>query len=170
VILGLGRYYAGPASRGAAAPGLRRLVRTWLLNPPVVAGVLAISLRLLGIDIRDLVSPLGPVMGLATGIIGFVQLGLAIPLRPLVHDRAELWRAIVTVLLRLAMGPLLLFLLGETVDIHIPGVFFLLAAMPVAFNTMVISAVFDLHDELTRLLIFISTPLVIAGVLIWQMA
>ena len=40
VILGLGRHYAGPNSRGGAAPGVGRLLRTWVFNPPVVAGVL----------------------------------------------------------------------------------------------------------------------------------
>jgi len=54
--------------------------------------------------------------------------------------------------------------------INIPGVFLLLAAMPVAFNTLVVSAVFDLDRELARLLVAVSTPLVIAGVLIWQLA
>jgi predicted permease len=45
----------------------------------------------------------------------------------------------------------------------------LLAAMPVAFYTMVVSAVFDLDKELARLLVAVSTPLVVAGVLLWQL-
>ena len=170
VVLGLGRHYAGPRSRGAAAPGLRRLIRSWLLNPPVVAGVVAVALRLLGVDISDLVAPFGPAMGVAIGLLGFVQLGLATPLTPLAHDRAELWRALVTLVLRCGLAPLILFAMGWLAGVHIPGVFLLLAAMPVAFNTMVVAAVFDLDAELARLLIAVSTPLVIAGVLVWQMA
>ena len=170
VVLGLGRHYAGPSSRGAAAPGLRRLIRSWLLNPPVVAGVVAVALRLLGVDISDLVAPFGPAMGVAIGLLGFVQLGLATPLTPLAHDRAELWRALVTLVLRCGLAPLILFAMGWLAGVHIPGVFLLLAAMPVAFNTMVVAAVFDLDAELARLLIAVSTPLVIAGVLVWQMA
>ena len=46
--------------------------------------------------------------------------------------------------------------------------FILLAAMPVAFYTMVVSAVFDMDRELARLLVVVSTVLVIAGVLVWQ--
>jgi len=49
-------------------------------------------------------------------------------------------------------------------------VFLLLAAMPVAFNTLVVAAVFDLDRELARLLVAVSTPLVIGGFLIWQLA
>jgi hypothetical protein len=33
---------------------------------------------------------------------------------------------------------------------------------------MVVSAVFDLERELARLLVAVSTPVVIAGVLVWQ--
>jgi len=170
VVLGLGRHYAGPRSHGAAAPGLRRLIRSWLLNPPVVAGVVAVALRLLGVDISDLVAPFGPAMGVAIGLVGFVQLGLATPLTPLAHDRAELWRALVTLVLRCGLAPLILFAMGWLAGVHIPGVFLLLAAMPVAFNTMVVAAVFDLDAELARLLIAVSTPLVLAGVLVWRMA
>ena len=168
VILGLGRHYAGPASRSTPAPGARRLIRSWLLNPPVVAGAIAVALRLLHVDITALVSPIGPVMGLVFGLLGFLQLGLATPLKPLAHDRGELWRAGLTIVLRSVMAPLILFGIGGLLGVHIPGVFLLLAAMPVAFNTMVVSAVFDLDTELARLLIAVSTPLVVAGVLIWQ--
>ncbi len=58
--------------------------------------------------------------------------------------------------------------MGWVTGIHIPGVFLLLAAMPVAFYTMVVSAVFDMERELARLLVVVSTVLVIAGVVVWQ--
>jgi predicted permease len=64
--------------------------------------------------------------------------------------------------------PLVLLASGWVAGVHIPGVFLLLAAMPVAFYTMVVSAVFDMERELARLLVVVSTPAVIAGVLIWQ--
>jgi predicted permease len=169
VVLGLGRHYAGPSSRAAPAPGWRRLIRSWLVNPPVVAGAAAVALRLLGVDISGLVTPFGPAMGLAIGLIGFVQLGLSTPLKAPVHDWAEVWRALGTIGLRCGMAPLILFGLGRLLGVSIPGVFLLLAAMPVAFNTMVVAAVFDLDAELARLMIAVSTPLVIAGVLVWRL-
>jgi predicted permease len=170
VILGLGRHYAGPDSLGRQATGLRDLLRSWFVNPPVVAGAAAVALRLVGVDLSAAVSHYGTTVGLLTGFVGFTQLGLAISLEPLRHDRGDVWRTAVTVVLRSSVGPLVLLLIGWVAGIHIPGVFLLLAAMPVAFYTMVVSAVFDMDRELARLLVVVSTVLVVAGVLVWQLA
>ena len=169
VILGLGRRYAGPDSLGRQATGLRDLLRSWFVNPPVLAGAAAVALRLAGVDLSPVVSHYGTTVGLLTGFVGFTQLGLAISLAPLRHDRGDVWRAAVTVVLRSGVGPILLLLIGWVAGIHIPGVFLLLAAMPVAFYTMVVSAVFDMDRELARLLVAVSTVLVVAGVLVWQL-
>ena len=169
VILGIARHYAGPQSRGGRALGVRQVLRTWLLNPPVVVGAAAVTLRLLGVDLTVVLDPIGPVVGLLIGFVGFLQLGLAISLEPLRHDRGDLWRGAVTVVLRCAVAPVILLVLGWLAGVHIPAVFLLLAAMPVAFYTMVVAAVFDLDKELARLLVAVSTPLVIAGVLLWQL-
>ena len=169
VVLGLGRHYAGPHSRGLRAPGLRKLARSWLLNPPMIAGVAAVALRLLGVDISAVVAPVGPAAGLMFGLVGFLQIGLAISLEPLAHDRGDVGRAAVTIALRCGLMALTLLALGWLFGVRIPGVFLLLAAMPVAFNTLVVAAVFDLDRELARLLVAVSTPLVIGGVLIWQL-
>ena len=170
VILGLGRHYAGPDSLGRQATGLHDLLRSWFVNPPVLAGAAAVALRLAGVDLSPVVSHYGTTVGLLTGFVGFTQLGLAISLAPLRHDRGDVWRTAVTVVLRSSVGPVVLLLIGWIAGIHIPGVFILLAAMPVAFYTMVVSAVFDMDRELARLLVVVSTVLVIAGVLVWQVA
>jgi len=170
VILGLGRHYAGPDSLGRQATGLHDLLRSWFVNPPVLAGATAVALRLAGVDLSPVVSHYGTTVGLMTGFVGFTQLGLAISLAPLRHDRGDVWRIAVTVVLRSSVGPVVLLLIGWIAGIHIPGVFILLAAMPVAFYTMVVSAVFDMDRELARLLVVVSTVLVIAGVVIWQVA
>lgn len=169
VMLGLGRHYAGPHSRGLRAPGLRKLVRSWLVNPPVIAGGVAVALRVAGADLTPYVAPIGPFVGLLFGLVGFLQIGLAVSLEPLAHDRSELWRAAVTIALRCGLLAVVLLALGRLTGVPIPGVFLLLAAMPVAFNTLVVSAVFDLDRELARLLVAVSTPLVIAAVLLWQL-
>jgi predicted permease len=147
-----------------------QVLRSWLLNPPVIAGAVAVTLRLLGVDIAGVVKPVGPVVGMLFGFVGFLQVGLAVSLEPLRHDRGDLWRTAVTVALRSGLMPLVLLLLGWLAGVDIPGVFLLLAAMPVAFYTMVVAAVFDLDRGLARLLVAVSTPAVIAGVLLWQMA
>ncbi len=168
VVLGLARHYAGPRSRGGAAPGLRQLFRSWLLNPPVVVGAVAVALRLLGVDITALVAPIGSVVGLVIGFIGFLQLGLAISLEPLRHTRGDVWRTAVTVVLRSCLAPLVLFGLGRLTGIAVPGVLLLLSAMPVSFYSLIVSTVFDLDRELARLIVAVSTVTVIAGVVVWQ--
>lgn len=169
VAIGVARRFAGPASRAPAAPGWPAVVRSWLVNPPVAAGALAVAIRAAGVDLQSVVAPVGPYVGLAFGVLGFLQLGVAMPLRRLVHGRAELRRAAVTLALRCGAAPLVLFTLGKITGVDVPAVYLLLAAMPVAFNTLIISRVFDLNTELARLLIVVSTPLVIGGVLLWQM-
>jgi predicted permease len=168
VILGLGRHYAGPRSRVPRALGVGQVLKTWLLNPPVVVGAVAVALRLLGVDLTIAVRHMGPVVGMLIGFVGFVQLGLAISLEPLRHGRGDVWRTAVTVALRSGLMPFVLLLFGWLAGVHIPGVFLLLAAMPVAFYTMVVAAVFDQDRELARLLVAVSTVLVIAGVVVWQ--
>ena len=169
VILGLARHYAGPGSRQRRAHGLRQSLRTWLLNPPVLVGVAAVALRLLGVDLTAAVRPVGPVVGIVIGLVGFLQLGLAISLAPLRHDRGDLWRTAVTIALRSGAMVLLLLAIGRLAGVAIPGPFLLQAAMPVAFYCMVVSAVFDMDRELARLLVAVSTPAVIAAVAIWQL-
>ncbi len=168
VAIGVARRFAGPASRAPAALRFRDVLRSWIVNPPVAVGAVAVALRLAGIDLSDVVEPIGPYAGLAFGVLGFLQLGVAMPLKRLAHGRADVYRAAVTLALRCGAAPLVLYLAGRITGADIPGVYLLLAATPVAFNTMIVSRVFDLDAELARLLIVTSTPLVIAGVLIWQ--
>ena len=49
----------------------------------MIVGAAAVALRLLGVDITALVEPVGPVVGLLIGFVGFLQLGLAVSLEPL---------------------------------------------------------------------------------------
>jgi len=169
VAVGVARRFAGPASRAAAATGMAGVVRSWLLNPPVAAGVVAIALRLAGADLSAFVEPAGPYLGLAVGVLGFLQLGVAMPLERLSHGRADAGRAAATIALRCVAAPLVLLGLARLAGVAVPGVFLLLAAMPVAFNTLIVSRVYDLDTELARLLIVVSTPLVIGVVLLWQL-
>jgi predicted permease len=168
VSVGVARRFAGQGSHGRAAPGWLALVRTWLVNPPLVAGLLAVALRAGGVDLRDVVAPLGPAVGLAIGLFGFVQIGLATPLTSLNHNVADLWRAGATLLMRCGVAPLTLYLTGRLTGVGVPSVFLLLAATPVAFHTMVLARVYALNLGLQRLLILVSTPTVIVAVVAWH--
>ena len=67
------------------------MVRSWLLNPPVIAGAAAVALRLLGVDIAAVVSPYGPAVGLLFGFVGFLQVGLAVS-TPVIIAGFLLWQ------------------------------------------------------------------------------
>jgi predicted permease len=170
VSVGVARRFAGEGSHGPAAPGRRALLRTWLVNPPVAAGLLAIALRAAGVDLRDVVAPLGPAVGLAIGLFGFVQIGLATPLTRLRHGLDDLGRTGATLLMRCGVAPLALYLTGRLAGVPVPPVFLLLAATPVAFHTMVLARVYALNLDLQRLLILVSTPAVIVAVVVWHAA
>lgn len=163
---GLARHYAGPGSRAPSEPGLSSLLRAWVLNPPVAAGVAALALHYVGVDLRHLVAPLGPPAGLATGMFGFFQVGLATSLERVAHRLTDLVPAGTTLTLRCAVSPLLLFALARVAGVHMPGVCLLLAATPVAFNTIILARVYDLDSALLRLVVAVSTPLVIVAVLV----
>jgi predicted permease len=160
------RHYAGPDSLAQSEPGLWSLARGWLVNPLVASGAVALALRLSGVDLHHVVAPLGPPAGLAVGMFGFFQLGLATPLEPLAHRLADLPAVLATLALRCAVAPLLLLSLSHVAGVHVPGVCLLLAATPVAFNPIILARVFDLDAAMLRLVVAISTPLVIVGVLI----
>jgi len=160
------RHYAGPASLAQSEPGAWALMRGWVANPLVAAGALALALHFSGVDLRHAVAPLGTPAGLATGMFGFFQLGLATPLEPLAHRLADLPAAVAILALRCAVAPLLLLALAHLAGVHMPGVCLLLAATPVAFNSIILARVFDLDAAMLRLVVAISTPLVIVGVLV----
>lgn len=160
------RHYAGPDSLAQSEPGPWSLLLGWVVNPLVAAGAAALALRFSGVDLRHVVAPLGPPAGLTTGMFGFFQLGLATPLEPIAHRLADLAPAVATLALRCAVAPLLLLGLAHVAGVHMPGVCLLLAATPVAFNSIILARVYDLDTAMLRLVVAISTPLVIVGVLI----
>jgi hypothetical protein len=163
---GVARYYAGPDSRAQSEPGMSSMVRGWVVNPLVASGIAALALHYSGIDLRHVVAPFGPPAGLATGMFGFFQLGLATPLERLAHRFAELAPAAATLTLRCAVAPLLLLGLACLAGVHMPSVYLLLAATPVAFNPIILARVYDLDAAMLRMLVVVSTPLWIIAVLI----
>jgi predicted permease len=142
--------------RAAPRSGRQRLAVIFL-NPPLIAAVAAIALRIGGIDVSGAVEPLGQIGSALIGPVGFLLLGLALPLAPPVHDVIELRRAAGALLIRFAVSPLLLLACGTALGASIPDAFYLGAAMPCAFNLVVLARVFDLRPQLMRLLVVGST-------------
>jgi len=150
-------------NRDAGERGRRRL---WLVaaNPPLLAAVLAIGLRLGGVDVDGLAEPLGRLAGAIVGPAGFFLLGLALPLERPSHDLAELRRASGVLAIRFAVAPLALYALGRAIGAEVPDAFLLGAAMPSAFHLLILARVFDVRPHLMRLLVLGSTVPAVAAV------
>jgi predicted permease len=147
--------------------GLRAALRT-ALNPPVVAAVTAIGLRIAGVDLRDLATSLGHAAGAASGPVGLLQLGMALPLERVSHGVRDLRLASLALGLRHGAAPLIVYALGVATGVDVPAVFILAAAAPVAFHIVTLSRVFGLRSDLVRLLVVTSTvvggALMVAGI------
>jgi len=135
-----------------------------LLNPPLWALALALVLRLTGVHIPHI----GRVENVAAALIGplgFLMLGISLPLVAIEHDLLELARATGAMVLKIGIGPLVLFAVGAAIGAHISSTYYLLAAMPPAFHLLTIARIYDMRPALMRLMIVAATiPVVIAVV------
>jgi predicted permease len=148
--------------RAPAAAGRRRRVAL-LLNPPIWAALLAVALRLAGVDIPGM-HRLQAACGDAIGPAGFLLLGLALPLGRLAHGADDLGRAAGVLVLKFAGGPLALYAVGRALGADIPHAFYLLAAMPSAFHLLVLARVYDVRPSLMRLLVVGSNAIAVVAV------
>lgn len=151
-------------THGHRAPALARgaRVRAALVNPPLVAAVAAASLRAAGVGVPGLGQAGAAAAGLI-GPIGFLLLGLSIPLERFEHGAAELRRATGALVVKFAGGPLLLLAAATALGAHPPAAFYLGAGMPCAFNLLAIARVYELRPRLMRLLVVGSTVPALAG-------
>jgi predicted permease len=138
-------------------------LRAVLVNPPLLAAVVAIGLRLNGVDVGGVVEPLGRAAAEIVGPAGFFLLGLVLPLEPPAHEAPELRKAAGVLAIRFAVAPLVLFAAGLTLGADVPAAFYLGATMPCAFHLLILARVFDVRPQLVRLLVVGSTvPAVVA--------
>jgi len=152
-------------NRNAGERGRRRLLLL-VGNSPLLAAVLAVGLRLGGVEVGGVAEPLGGVAGAVVGPAGFFLLGLALPLERPSHGLTELRRASGVLAIRFAVAPLALYGLGRAIGAEIPSAFLLGAAMPSAFHLLILARVFDLRPHLMRLLVLGSTVPAVAAVVV----
>jgi predicted permease len=150
---------------GLRSPSLsrRRRLRALFVNPPLVAAVAAIALRLGGVGVPGSATA-GAVAAALVGPAGFLLLGLSLPLERFEHGTRELGRAAGALAVRFAGGPLCLLAAATAFGAHVPAVFYLLSGMPSAFHLLVLARVYDVRPRLMRLLVVGSTLPAIAGV------
>ena len=100
------------SERPSRMGGVRAALRT-ALNPPLVAAVGAIVLRIVGVDLTDIARSLGHAAGAASGPVGLLQLGLGLPLERVSHGLRDLRLAAVALGIRHAVAPLMVFAMGR---------------------------------------------------------
>ena len=147
--------------------GRRSRLAAVLLNPPLWALAAALVLRALGVHIPHIHSVESGAAAVV-GPMGFLMLGISLPLEQVEHDLLDVARATGAMTLKVAVGPLILFALGTAVGAHIPATFYLLAAMPPAFHLLTVARVFDMRPALMRLMVVAATIPVVAAVAIWS--
>jgi predicted permease len=125
-------------------------------NPPAVAMAVAVAARLADIHVEGAIDA-RTALAAAVGPAGFFLLGSSLPLERVAHDAPELGRAAGALAIRFVGGPLALLVVALVLQIHVPHVFFLLAAMPPAFHLIVLARVYDVRPALTRLLVVGAT-------------
>jgi predicted permease len=104
------------------------------------------------------------VVGVTVGPLGFLLLGLSIPLAGAALGAGELGRGVAALAIRYVAGPVLLLAWGRTLGVSVPPVFVLAALTPAAAHLLVLSRLFSLRPALMRLLVLGSTVLTLTGV------
>lgn len=144
----------------------RGLLRSLLLNPPLWASLGTVLARVLFVEDPVQLDWLGTAVGQAVGPMGFLLLGLSVPLHGFSHDAREVGATLGAVLVRIALAPLILLGVGRVAGVDLPGAMYLIAAMPTAFHVVVLTRVYGLEASVVRLGVLVSTSVVVLAVLV----
>jgi predicted permease len=157
----------GPeADSRETAPGRApaSLVRQLLVNPPFAVAFAAIVYRVAFLDGPLELAAVGALIGHVIGPVGFLLLGLSVPLHGLSHGVREVLATAGAMLVRLAGAPALLWLWAVAAGANVPPALYLAAAMPTAFHTLVISREHGLEVAIVRLGVVVTTVAAVVGV------
>ncbi|MBC7645129.1 MAG: AEC family transporter [Thermoleophilia bacterium] len=160
-------HYARLSGEVSDAVAQRSLAHDLLVNPPLWAALGALLARATIVQqpVGNL-EWLGTSVGHVVGPVGFLLLGLSLPLERFSHDKSEVSRAAGAIAIRLFVGPLLLLMWAQVMHVHVPPVVYLIAGMPTAFHVLVITRLHGLDPPLIRLTVVASTVIAVVGVAI----
>lgn len=151
---------------GSVSPGVS-VLREMATSPPLLTVLVLLGLR--ATVLRDPIELewLGDLVGTVVGPVGFLLLGLSIPLGGFTHDRREVAETVGAVLVRIVVAPLLVFAVARMTDVDVPDSLYLIAAMPTAFHALVLSRLHDLEPAIVRLGVLVSSTVVVLATVIW---
>lgn len=159
------RYATPDASIDAEPPA--SAWRMLLMSPPLWSVAILIALRATVVTEPLELDALGAVVGAIVGPVGFLLLGLSLPLGDFSHARREVAEVAGAILIRVLGAPLLVWAVARTVGVDVPTALYLIAAMPTAFHALVISRINGLEVAVVRLGVLVSSVVVIAATLAW---
>jgi len=106
-------------------------------------------------------------VGVVIGPYGFFLLGLSLAREHAPQRPRELQHALGAVAIRFTGGPLALLGTATLLGASVPGVFFLLAAMPSAFHLLILARVYEVRPALmNRIVVGTTLPAVTLVVLV----
>jgi predicted permease len=145
----------------------RSVVREALTSPPLVTVLAMLALRATIVPDPIELDTLGHVIAHVVGPVGFLLLGLSIPLGGFTHRAWEVGATMGAVLVRIALAPAMVWVVATLAGIDVPRALYLCAGLPSAFATIVISRLHDLEVDIVRLGLVTSTAVVVTGTVTW---
>ncbi len=158
---------ASDATPAAAAPSVWRSVAA---SPPIWSVAVLLVLRLTIVPDPLELNALGAAVGAIVGPVGFLLLGLSLPLGGFSHGRREVADVVGAIAIRILAAPLLLWGVARIAGVDVPDALFLIAAMPTAFHALVISRLHGLEVTVVRLGVLASSVGVIGVTVAWVAA
>ena len=139
-----------------------------ILNPSFITSIVAVALYLLRVPVPSIVTDAASFLGQATTVCAMVVIGSTLATVPLGSIFRE-WRFIPYLILRLVGIAAVTYLLLMFVNIPplAKSVIVMMAAMPVATNSTMLSSLYGGNNELASKVVFLSHALSILTIPLW---
>ncbi len=141
--------------------------RTIVTSPPVWSVLVLLVLRATIIPEPLELDALGTAVGAVVGPVGFLLLGLSLPLGGFSHGRREVAEVVGAISVRVLAAPLLVWAVAHVASVEVPDVLYLVAALPTAFHALVIARLYGLEVTVVRLGVLASSVGVVAVTVGW---
>jgi predicted permease len=141
--------------------------RTILVSPPLWSVAVLLLLRATIVPEPLELDALGALVGAIVGPVGFLLLGLSLPLGGFTHGRREVLDVSGAISVRVLAAPLLVWVVAQVAGVDVPDALYLVAAMPTAFHALIISRLNGLEVTVVRLGVLASSVGVIGVTVGW---
>jgi predicted permease len=145
----------------------RSLLHDVLASPPLWTVVVLVVLRLTLVPEPVELELLGRVVGAVVGPIGFLLLGLSLPLVFEPHDEGVVVRTTGAMCVRMLFAPASVWLVARLAGVEVPGAIYLVAAMPTAFHALIIARLHRVAPTVVRLGVLATSAVAVVATVTW---